>query len=211
MTDLFAIRDEWAALRPPGGFPVLLFDCPWEHVAWSDKGLGKSPCQHYDVMSIGDIYCLPIDALAADDCAIFMWLTWPHMMLWHRVVEAWRCRYSGLAWEWIKYNPKSGKFAFGQGKRTRKNLEPCILVYRGNPKFLGDRTIRDFMFDDDLLIYPAREHSRKPDEQYSRIEAMYAGPYAEIFGRTTRPGWVSWGNQAGLFDASMSVSERETL
>jgi MT-A70 len=41
-----------------------------------------------------------------------------------------------------------------------------------------------------------REHSRKPDEAYARIEALCEGPYLEMFARRRRPGWDSWGTEA---------------
>jgi N6-adenosine-specific RNA methylase IME4 len=44
-----------------------------------------------------------------------------------------------------------------------------------------------------------REHSRKPDETFARIEALYAGPYLEMFARQQRPGWTVWGNQTDRF------------
>jgi hypothetical protein len=40
---------------------------------------------------------------------------------------------------------------------------------------------------------PRREHSRKPDEVYARIEALGEGPYLEVFARFSRPGWDRWG------------------
>jgi hypothetical protein len=46
----------------------------------------------------------------------------------------------------------------------------------------------------------AREHSRKPDEAYALIEAMYPGlPKIELFARQQRPGWDVWGNETGKF------------
>jgi len=51
-----------------------------------------------------------------------------------------------------------------------------------------------------LVIGPRREHSRKPDEVYSRIERLAPGPYLEMFSRQSRVGWDAWGNQAALFD-----------
>jgi N6-adenosine-specific RNA methylase IME4 len=42
---------------------------------------------------------------------------------------------------------------------------------------------------------PRREHSRKPDEVYERIEHLVAGPYLELFARdgaVPRPGWTRW-------------------
>ena len=41
-----------------------------------------------------------------------------------------------------------------------------------------------------------REHSRKPDEIISIIEACSPGPYIELFARGDREGWDMWGNQA---------------
>ena len=35
---------------------------------------------------------------------------------------------------------------------------------------------------------------------YERIERLAAGPYLEMFARKSRPGWDSWGSEAGLFD-----------
>lgn len=32
-------------------------------------------------------------------------------------------------------------------------------------------------------------HSAKPDEAYQLLERLYPGPYVEMFGRRTRPGW----------------------
>jgi len=45
-----------------------------------------------------------------------------------------------------------------------------------------------------------REHSRKPDEFYQLIESCSPGPRLEMFARGSRPGWLSWGNQAEQYD-----------
>ena len=44
-----------------------------------------------------------------------------------------------------------------------------------------------------LILAPRREHSRKPDEAYERIEALVPGPYLELFARAPREGWQPWG------------------
>jgi len=48
------------------------------------------------------------------------------------------------------------------------------------------------------VIHAARrEHSRKPEEAYELIEAMYPElPKIELFARSRRSGWAAWGNQA---------------
>jgi len=62
-----------------------------------------------------------------------------------------------------------------------------------------------------------REHSRKPDEQYDIIEACSPGPFLELFARGPRPEWVSWGNEAEVYEPQWptynynSASERRLL
>lgn len=174
-------------------YGVILCDPPWAFKTYSAKGEGKSPQRHYACMPTKDLCALPVADYAADDCALLMWCTWPMIFDAKEVLDAWGFKYSGLAWEWIKKNPDTGKYAFGGGYGTRKNLEPCILARRGKPA-IKNRTTRDFLYA------PRREHSRKPDEQYERIEAMYDGPYLEMFARQCWPGWSSWGNQTDLFE-----------
>lgn len=52
-----------------------------------------------------------------------------------------------------------------------------------------------------LIIEPAREHSRKTDAIYSLAEELLAGAYLEMFARTTRVGWSAWGNEVSKFQA----------
>ncbi|WP_306049250.1 MT-A70 family methyltransferase [Oceaniradius stylonematis] len=210
-SDMYA---EFAELRCTGGYRVILADNPWPWAAYSNKGTEKSPEAHYETMSVDEICAIPVELLAADDCALFMWVTWPLMPQWASVLRNWGFNYAGLAWEWIKFNPETGKYAFGPGYGTRKNLEPCLLATRGNPSLRSDlsffgieqssagaRSVRDFIeaMPLDCIRAPRREHSRKPDEQYTRIETMFDGPYLELFSRSNRQGWTSWGHEAGRF------------
>ena len=176
---------------------MILADPPWTFKTYSKKGLQKSPENHYSCMSLEEICEIPVPSWAADDCALFLWCTWPTLVKGTplKVIDAWGFKASGLAWEWLKYNDKTGKYAFGTGYITRKNVEPCIVATRGKPKLLS-RSERDF------IIAPRRDHSRKPDEQYARIERMYAGDKLEMFARQQWPGWATWGNQTTLFDCA---------
>ncbi len=211
------IARQFAEIRPHGGFRVILADPPWEFEQFSEKGQGKSAQAHYDCMPLEQIAAMPVDILAADDCAMFIWVTWPFMPHWQRVINAWGFEFAGLAWEWVKFNPVTGKYAFGGGYGTRKNLEPCLLATRGNPSLRaelpsdlfglgavpeGVHSVRDFIeaMPADAIRSPRREHSRKPDEQYDRIQTMFDGPYVELFARQSRQGWTAWGNQSTKFD-----------
>ena len=174
---------------PLGKYGVILADPPWTFQTRSSKGLGKSAQAHYDCMTRDDIMAMPVSSLGKRDCALFMWATWPTLPQAFDVIEAWGFEYKGLAWEWIKFNKETGKYAFGTGYGTRKNLEPCLLATRGSPK-RQSASVRDF------ILAPRREHSRKPDEQYARIEALFPGPYLELFARRVHSRtWAAWGNE----------------
>lgn len=179
-------------------YAVVLADPPWRFVTYSRKGEGKSPQRHYACRSLADICALPVVDIAEPDAVLLIWCTWPTIFMAERVIEAWGFKYSGLAWEWIKRNPVTGKFAFGSGYGTRKNLEPCLLARRGKPK-LHSRSERDFLFA------RRREHSRKPDEQYARIERMYRGRKVELFARQRWPGWDALGDEVGRFEPHPSL------
>lgn len=174
-------------------YNVILADPPWNFVTWSDKGETKSPSQHYDCMTIEDICKIPVKDWASDNCALFIWGVWPRIFDVKPVIDAWGFEYSGLAWEWLKWNDVTGKASFGLGYGTRKNVEPCLLARRGKPQ-LKNRAQRDWMAE------ARREHSRKPDEQYRRIETMFDGPYLEMFARQRRDNWDAWGNQVDKFN-----------
>ncbi len=211
-----SVLDNFLEIRPVGGFKVIYADPPWAFKNYSEKGEGKSAQHHYQCMDLSDICKLPVEALAADDCVLFIWVTWPMLDIWNKVIKAWGFEYKSLAWEWIKYNPETKKYAFGGGYGTRKNLEPCLMATKGNPSLktnladlpfdvgcavAGVRSVRDFI--EELPLYaihaPRREHSRKPDEAYNRIETMFDGPYVELFGRGRRNDWSSWGNELDKF------------
>ncbi len=53
---------------------------------------------------------------------------------------------------------------------------------------------------ENIIVSRKREHSRKPDEQYDLIEAYSPDPFVELFARSPRNGWFSWGNQAEEYD-----------
>jgi N6-adenosine-specific RNA methylase IME4 len=52
----------------------------------------------------------------------------------------------------------------------------------------------------EIILAPVREHSRKPDEFFRRVERYCDGPYVELFARERRPGWDSWGDEADKFN-----------
>lgn len=181
----------------PGGFCCIYAD-----PAWQFKGGTKGRPQHYPRMTLAQIKALPVASVAAPDCWLFIWTTGPHLEQAFGVIRAWGFKYSGMGFTWVKLNLLASSLFFtvrdfftGGGYTTRKNAEFCLLARRGRPKRLSKK-VRE------LIITCRREHSRKPDEAYERIEEFCAGPYLELNARTQRRGWVAWGNETDKFSAN---------
>ena len=115
-------------------YSVIYADPPWRYRVYSKKGLGRSAESHYPTMSLEDIKALPIGELAAKDCVLFMWITFPCMQEALQVLEAWGFEYKTTAFVWIKQNRVSDGLFWGMGYWTRANAELCILATKGHPK-----------------------------------------------------------------------------
>ena len=87
-------------------------------------------------------------------------------------------------------------FVTTKGYYTRKQAEICLL---GTTKKILPRASKGVR---ELIIAPRREHSRKPDELYDRVEELYdTDRYLELFARASnRPRWHAWGNQTDKFE-----------
>jgi N6-adenosine-specific RNA methylase IME4 len=120
---------------------------------------------------------------AAEWAVLFLWATVPHLREAFQVLDAWGFEYvSNMAWV---------KDGIGLGQWVRNRHELLLIATRGNfPKPQeGDRP-------DSVIEAARREHSRKPDQAYEIIEAMYPGlPRIELFARHRREGWDAWGNE----------------
>jgi N6-adenosine-specific RNA methylase IME4 len=171
---------------------ALLIDPLWRFKVRSRKGEGRSACQHYRTLTIDEIKAFPVADLAAADSWLFLWAPTPHLPVAFDVLTAWGFSYSGTAFCWAKLNKSGVGFHMGMGYSTRKNVELCLLGRRGHPPIQA-HDVRE------LIVAPRREHSRKPDERYARIERLCAGPYLELFARQQRQGWTALGDEVDRF------------
>lgn len=186
------------ALRPLS-YDLVMADPPWLFETYSDAGKDKSADAHYDTMTLEDIKAMPVSHLGRGDCILWMWATHPMLPQALEVIRAWHFNYvtSGV---WVKRS-KHGKLAFRTGYRLRCASEPFLIATLGNPETAKNiRTV----IEGEVIDGPRREHSRKPDEAYAVAETMFpkALRRLDMFSRQSRPGWDSWGNEAGKFDPS---------
>jgi len=141
-------------------------------------------------MDVDDICALPVANLAADNCALFLWATWPNILDAFKVIPAWGFTYRTEAWVWVKAKRSGMGFHFGLGYYSRGNSEPCLLAVKGRMPVVAHDVLA-------LIYSPVMEHSRKPDQQYDMIERLYPNrTYLELFARRKdRPNWHYWGNE----------------
>lgn len=198
----------FATLRP-FSYRVIYADPNWSFDNYSAKGELKNPKAHYHCDSTDAIAALPVGHLAAPDAVLVLWATFPMLPDALRVMAAWGFTFK-TGGAWAKQSKTGRKWQFGPGYVYRSAAELFLVGKIGHPKARDTsaaRSVRNLIADDDWLgaieiaiAAPVREHSRKPDSMIEMIEALFDGPYVELFARQSRPNWHSWGLEAGKFD-----------
>lgn len=190
-----------------GHYSVIYADPAWHTVAFNKARSGtprRIEGDHYKTMTLNELKALDVGRLAAPECALFLWVIDTHLEQAFDLAASWGFRYSSIAFVWRKMT-KHGKDHFGMGKTTRKQLEIVLLFMKTPPK-RQSAAVRQYL-PAEWIDAQVREHSRKPDEIHPRIEALYNGPYLELFARQERPGWDAWGDEVGKFSRPATLPE----
>lgn len=180
---------------PSGRYGLILADPPWR---FEGSFIASRDVERfYPTLAADEIACYedaeqrPVADLAADDAVLFLWTTSVHLPDALRVVEGWGFAYAtNLVWV---------KDRIGMGWHTRNRHELLLLGKRGHvPAPLPEDR------PDSVIEAPRGEHSAKPPIVYDLIERMYPtlGPRLELFARSGRAGWTSFGNDARLAEAA---------
>lgn len=204
-----------------GGYGVILADLAWRYRNVGGRGACE---QHYtadpdtgrSTMSDEEICAMPVGDISAEDCALFMWGTWPKDREKYLVGDAWGFEYKTLAFVWQKYFSNSCRPFYGNGRWTRANTEPVWLFTRGKPKRVDaavDQLIETIECECDRVLQAAHsgEHSEKPEEVHHRIKRLMGDkvPAIELCARVRRPGWDAWGNDPRLGSPDVMLTGKE--
>ena len=126
--------DDLAALAKSGKrFGVILADPP---LPFDGGGVSRADHHYSTASSLKEIMDLPVAALAADDCALLLWTTSPHLAIAShtKIIEAWGFRPSTVAFVWVKQNKTDGRVRTrGQSHWTIGATEHVILGIKGSP------------------------------------------------------------------------------
>lgn len=208
-------------------FSIIYLDPPWKYNSRANHKtrFRGGACGHYPLMTMEEIAALPIGRMAAHDCAVLMWCTFPYLDDQIKLFNHWGFRYRTQFLTWIKLNPRGfdlpkddpgyqpgkqyvlyrdGLFHsvfFGVGYYAKSNPEVCLLGMRGQLPTISDAV-------SSVILAPRREHSRKPDEAYERIDAVFGDvPRIELFARQSAPGWAATGHGIDGQDIHMALTQ----
>lgn len=175
-----------------GKYNIIYADPPWKYGdSHNLGGAGKK----YDLMSIEDLCNLPIKDITADNCVLFLWVTYPFLQEGLDLIKAWGFTYKTIGFQWIK-TTTNGKLFWGMGNWTRANSEPCLIAIKGKPKALVHNIHQ-------VIMEPMTKHSQKPAIIRDKIVQLCGDlPRIELFARTKISGWHVWGNE---IESSISI------
>lgn len=171
---------------PPDKYSVIVIDPPWPMEKIQRDVRPNQVGFDYPTMTEAELDALPLGSLAATDCHLFVWATQKFLPQALRHVESWGFRYVCL-FVWRK---SGGPQPYGL---PQYNCEFVVYARRGTPVFVDTKAF-NCCFDG-----PRREHSRKPDEFFETVARVADGARLEMFARTSREGWTSYGNETGKF------------
>ena len=188
-----AKREAAQALRhtSPDTYNVLYCDPPWQY---SNSGVAGAASNHYPTMPTDELcnFLGQSGIQVAENAVLFMWVTVTHVPDALEILRAWGFQYK-TQMVWVKSN-RVGTGA-GTGFYVRGQHELLLIATRGSMLPL-DRSVAVGSVHSE----PTREHSRKPDAYYEMIESLYPDcSRIEIFARTQREGWTSYGNETRKF------------
>jgi len=165
---------------PP--FSTVLADPPWNIQQTGERGASE----HYDLMTLGHIESMPIEAMTTPDAHLWLWVTNATLRAGYDVAEAWGFTVRSPL-TWIK--PR-----FTLGVYLRNATEHLLFATKGKAPV-------QFRSQPTWMFAPLQDHSHKPEEQYAVIERVSGpGPKLELFARRQPPQfegttWSVWGNE----------------
>lgn len=161
---------------PPTTFSTIVIDPPWQYGNTATRGAAED---HYPTMTYDQLAELELPA--AENCHLYLWVTNNFLRDGLELCDVWGFEYKTLL-TWVK--PQ-----MGMGNYFRSVTEHIIFGLRGSlPTARRDRT--------NVVNADRRRHSAKPDAFYDLVEEMSPGPYIDMFSRSRRMGWHTWGNES---------------
>lgn len=190
-------------------YSLILLDLPYQY----DNKQQNDPKRGgitYPTLTMKEMFDLPIQNIAADNCLLVNWCTFPKLMDMYyekydplSIIRAWGFRPVTTLFVWVKTNKRGAAinddtdlleyedYYSGLGRYTNSNVEFAIVARKGKMLERLDKSVKQ------LIFAPIGEHSAKPQEQYTRLHRLFGDvPRIELFVRKQNPppnGWDATG------------------
>lgn len=174
---------------PNKKYQIIYADPPWDYKGQvQHNGPGGvdtgGAVRHYSCLTLEEMKQFPVQDLADESCLLFLWSTNPHLDQAIELMKAWGFHYATVAFVWDKQRVNPGFYTMSQ----------CELVLVGRkgtiPTPRGARNARQ------MVSIQRGEHSAKPEEVRTRINAMFpTQDKIELFAREVPEGWDAWGDE----------------
>ena len=170
---------------------------------WNESGQGRikrGADNHYPLIKSKDMFPTISKGIQEKgtihkDAHCYIWVTNSFLKDGLELMEQLGFRYiTNIVWV---------KDRFGLGQYFRGQHE--LILFGAKGRFYRNK-VPDRLCAS-VIRAKRRKHSQKPDEQYTRIESISAGPYLELFARTARMGWSSWGSEAKGMDSKIGQTK----
>jgi len=199
-------KEKYASVDLRAPFATAIIDPDWpytiapgrETITDEEKGRlwgftrnrqeSQNQYKQHEPLSIEQLKALPIKDIVGG--YIHLWTVAPFLLngAATAILEAWDFKPVSMM-TWAKYDPCQNRGFGGVGYWYLGNAEFCITA-----KSKGFPSIRTGVSS--LIIARKGQHSVKPEHLHELCENRFPGPFLEIFGRASRPGWVVLGDES---------------
>lgn len=166
------------AFKSQKKYGAAIIDPPWDVNQKGNYGAN----QHYDLMTLSQIYNMPIGDLMLDNAHLYLWATNSTLEESYKIVRHWGFEPKNTI-IWIKATA-----ALPLGYWFRNCVEYVVFAVRGH----SERKVKN---QPNIIYAPTQDHSHKPEEFYSIVRRVSPGPYLELFARRPEPDFDAWGNE----------------
>lgn len=185
-------------------YNIIYADPGWQYGSKGPRS-GRFEKLDYTTMPTKDICALNVESIAAEDCALFMWVTGSFMPDAMQVAKAWGFEFVRVDKVWAKKKP-SGKPHAACGPWGMSDAEFIVLFVRGSmcSKQVGKRN--------QYVVVEAPytgKHSEKPAIFRDMIAERFSPELRkiELFARAKAKGWDCWGNEV---EDGIEITSRES-
>ena len=183
---------------PDGPYRLVVADPPWAFSLRESDSTHRGRCS-YPSMQQGAIEALEVEKMCHDQAYLLLWFTKQHTEQAYAVARAWGFTPKTFH-TWRKVS-KAGTTRMMIGHYGRNAEEHYLVATRGK---VGSWTGLGLTNIPSLFSAPVGPPSQKPEEFWdiaNRLQGAIAGkwgdcPSIELFSRSPRPGWFSWGKEA---------------